>query len=139
LNRLLQQGHIDGFEREFNIPTPEGLKQRSQVDFQLRLQGQAHLCELKAVCISQAAGTPRNLHFYFRDDDVGIIKDLKKLGKLPSKDIKWILGFVYPSPDCMEWSKTIVSLADDLKHWQCVTKPQDFPKFVFISLWKQGR
>lgn len=30
----------------------------------------------------QAAGTPRNLHFYFRDDHVGLIKDFKKLDEL---------------------------------------------------------
>jgi hypothetical protein len=139
LNGLLQQGHIDGFQRELNIPTPNGSKQRSQIDFRIVLKGQGNLCELKALCISQAAGTRRNLQFYFRDDHVGIVKDFKKLDELPSKDNKWVLGFVYPSPNPAEWSKTVKSLADDLKHWECVTKPQDFPKYAFVALWRQSR
>ncbi len=138
LNRLRQQGIVDEFQRELNVPTPNGPRQRNQIDFRICLQGQTHLCELKALCISQAAGTPRNLQFYFRDDHLGIIKDLKKLDALPNRDSKWVLGFVYPSPDPANWSRTILSLADDLNHWKCVTKPQDFPRFVFMSLWKQG-
>lgn len=133
-NRLMKQGRLDEYEREANITSPKD-KKRKQVDFRFRLQGEDHLCELKALCISQAAGTPRNLHFYFRDDHVGLIKDFKKLDELPSKN-KWVLGFIYPSPDLSDWNKAIASLPADLKHWQLVTKPQDFPEFMFISLWK---
>jgi hypothetical protein len=82
LNRLTRQGHLDGFERETRITSPKDGRRR-QIDFRLRIQGETHLCELKALCISQAAGTSRNLHFYFRDDNVGVIKDFKKLDELP--------------------------------------------------------
>lgn len=137
LNRLKEQGHIDAFEREYNIPTPQGPKQRRQIDFRVHIGEQRHLCELKALCISQAAGTPRDLDFYFRDNHVGLVKDFKKLDELSGKDSKWVLGFVYPSPDQEEWDKITTTLANDLTPWQCVTNPRDFPKFVFISLWRQ--
>ncbi len=116
LKRLQAQRRIDHFEREYNIS--KGTQQRNQIDFRLQIQGQVHLCELKALCISQAAGTPRNLHFYFRDDHVGIIKDLKKLDGLSNNENKWVLAFVYPSPAPAEWARTIAMLSDNFKHWQ---------------------
>jgi hypothetical protein len=134
LKQLQKQRKIDNYAREFNIS--KGARQRNQIDFRLHIQGQAHLCELKALCISQAAGTPRNLHFYFRDDHVGIIKDLRKLDSLTRKECKWVLAFVYPSPDIAEWNNAISLLPEDLKHWVCVTQPQDFPDYAYLALWK---
>ncbi len=139
LKRLKQQHIVDEFQREFNISAPNGSSQRNQIDFRISLQGQTNLCELKALCISQAAGTPRNLRFYFRDDHVGIIKDLKKLDALVTQDKKWVLGFIYPSPDSVTWSNTIKFLENDLKHWQCLTTPEDFPLYLFISLWRSEK
>lgn len=133
-NRLQAQGIIDGFEREMNMSSPKDGK-RMQVDFQIKMQNQNHLCELKAPCISQAAGTPRNLRFYFRDDHVGLLKDFKKLDDLGISNT-WVLAFIYPSPDLKVWSDTITSIPGSLKHWQPVTRPQDFPNWVYISLWK---
>lgn len=132
LNRLSQRGLVERFEREANITTSTG---RKQIDFRLWLTGQMHLCELKALCISQAAGTPRNLHFYFRDDHVGLIKDFRKLDAVPAKS-KWVLGFVYPSPELRQWSQTVASLPEGFRHWQCVTNPDDFPGYLFISVWR---
>ncbi len=134
LNRLKQQGQLREYEREANITSLKDRK-RKQVDFRFRLAGENHLCELKALCISQAKGTPRNLNFYFRDDHVGLIKDFKKLDELTNTN-KWVLAFVYPSPDIRDWDKAVASMPKSLKHWCPITKPQDFPKFVFISLWK---
>ena len=134
LNRLQQQGLLGGFEREFGMISQTGNK-RYKIDFRFNLEGQDHLCELKALCISQAAGTPRNLNFYFHDDNVGLIKDFKKLDELTGIN-KWILGFIYPSPDITDWTNTVASLPKPLKHWQPITRPQDFPAFVYISLWK---
>lgn len=134
LNNLVAQGHLDNFERETNISSPKDGK-RKQIDFRLRLQGKEHLCELKVLCISQAAGTPRNLRFYFRDDHVGLIKDFRKLDEL-SETNKWVLAFVYPTPDPADWDDMVASLLSSLKHWRPITKPCDFPKWVFISLWK---
>ena len=132
--RLVTQGHLSKFEREANITSPKD-GTRKMVDFRLELQSGSHLCELKALCISQAAGTIRNLQFYFRDSHVGLIKDFKKLDELPNRN-KWMLGFIYPSPGFTDWNRAMASLPSALKHWQPVTKPQDFPKYVFISLWK---
>ena len=133
-NRLVAEKVIESFEREANIPSPKDAK-RNQVDFRLRIQGQTHLCELKALCISQAAGTPRNLHFYFRDNHVGLVKDFKKLDEIAGAN-KWVLAFVYPAPSSNEWSNAIASLPCTLSHWRPITKPCDFPNWVYIALWK---
>lgn len=133
-NRLVANQVIEKFEREANVPSPKDGK-RKQVDFRLHMQGQEHLCELKALCISQAAGTPRSLHFYFRDDHVGLIKDFKKLDEIAGQN-KWVIAFVYPAPDSKEWSNAVVSLPSALKHWRPVTSPSGFPNWVYISLWK---
>lgn len=83
LSRLQRSGAISGFERELNLPLAEPGK-RFQIDFKILVGTEEHLCELKALCISQAAGTPRNLRFYFRDDHVGLIRDMRKLAKVPA-------------------------------------------------------
>ena len=90
---------------------------------------------LKALCISQAAGTPRNLHFYFRDDHAGLFKDFRKLGLLPSTE-KWVLAFVYPNPGQVTWLGAERSMPQEFAHWHCVTSPEDFPSFFFLALWK---
>lgn len=133
-NRLVASRVIEKFEREANVASPKDGK-RKQVDFRLQIQGQEHLCELKALSISQAAGTPRNLHFYFRDNDVGLIKDFKKLDELANPN-KWLIAFVYPAPNSREWSNAVKSLPSPLKHWIPVTSPSDFPSWVYIALWK---
>jgi len=115
-NRLVAEKVIESFEREANIPSPKDAK-RNRVDFRLRIQGQTHLCELKALCISQTAGTPRNLHFYFRDNHVGLVKDFKKLDEIAGTN-KWVIAFVYPAPDSNEWSNAIASLPSTLRHWR---------------------
>ncbi len=132
LNRLVKQGLVERFEREAKIATSTG---RKQIDFRAWLNDEEYLCELKALCISQAAGTPRNLHFYFREDNVGLIKDFRKLDAVPGRN-KWVLGFVYPNPELQLWADTVVSLPDDLRHWQCITNPQAFPGYLFISIWR---
>lgn len=133
-NRLVTSRVIQDFEREANLPSPKDRK-RKQVDFRLQIMGQEHLCELKALCISQAAGTPRNLRFYFRNDHVGLIKDFKKLDEIGNSN-KWVLAFVYPSPDSKEWGNVVASLPSTLRHWKPVTSPGDFPSWVYIALWK---
>jgi hypothetical protein len=132
LRNLKDQGAIEGFEREPNVLSPLG---RKQVDFRITHNGSDHLVELKALCISRAAGTPRNLAFYFRDDHLGLMRDFRKLDSLPPDD-KWVIGFIYPNPPKLVWEKALLGLPDDLKHWRCLTDPGDFPGYLFISLWK---
>lgn len=133
-NRLLNSQRIDRFEREANVASPKD-GTRKQVDFRLHIQGQEHLCELKALCISQAAGTPRNLHFYFRDNHVGLIKDFKKLDEI-GKPNKWVIGFVYPAPDLKAWNNAIASMPDLVGHWKPITAVTAFPNWMYISLWR---
>ena len=133
-NRLVASRVIEKFEREANITSPRDGK-RKQIDFRLYVQGQEHLCELKALCISQAPGTPRNLHFYFRDDHVGLIRDFKKLDEIGHPN-KWVVAFVYPAPDSKDWNNAIASLPGPLGHWRPITNIGDFPDWVYIALWK---
>jgi hypothetical protein len=133
-NRLVASRVIEKFDREASVRSPIDGK-RKQVDFRIQIQGQEHLCELKALCISQAAGTPRDLFFYFRDNQVGLIRDFKKLDEI-ARHRKWVIAFVYPAPDSREWSKVVESLPSTLKHWKPVTSPDDFPKWVYMAFWK---
>lgn len=54
LSNLAETGLLENFERECKVNTPAG---RKQVDFSITVQGESHYFELKAMCISQAAGT----------------------------------------------------------------------------------
>jgi hypothetical protein len=132
--RLVANQVLEKFEREANVTSPKDGK-RKQVDFRLHIQGQEHLCELKALCISQAAGTPRNLRFYFRDDHVGLIRDFKKLDEIAGPN-KWVTAFVYPTPDPKEWNNAVASLSTALRHWRPVTSPSDSPRWMYLALWK---
>ncbi|MBA7483955.1 hypothetical protein ES707_19472 [subsurface metagenome] len=127
--KLMKVGLLDEFDREYNVKTLLG---RKQIDFRLLAQGEINYCEVKALCISQAAGTPRNLAFYFRNDHIGLIK---KLDALPS-GTRWVLGFVYPNPGAFQWSTVVESLPDSLNHWRCLTSPGNYPEYLFISIWR---
>lgn len=129
--RLKSQGLIYSFEREANLRTNKG---RKQIDFILKVKDVEHLCELKAMCISQAMGTPRNLSFYFRDDRVGLIKDFKKLDQIRDGN-KWVIAFIYPKPTQADWQEVTTSLPKDIRHWHCATKIEDYPEYLFIALW----
>jgi hypothetical protein len=133
-NRLKASQVLENFTRETRVISRKDGK-RKQVDFRLQVQGQTHLCELKALCISQAAGTPRNLHFYFRDNDVGLVKDFKKLDEISGEN-KWVIAFVYPAPDSNEWSNAVASLPSTMRHWRPITSLSDFPDWVYIAVWK---
>jgi hypothetical protein len=130
--KLVQAGLLDSFDREYKVNTLSG---RKQIDFRLIAKGEINYCEAKAMCVSQAAGTPRNLAFYFRDDHLGLIKDFKKLDAIPSGN-KWVLGFVYPNPGRSQWSMAVESLPNSLKHWRCSTSPENYPEYLFISIWR---
>lgn len=132
---LRRTGLLTQFEREVNMPLPAG---RAQVDFLLQVGDEVHLCEVKALCISRAAGTPRNLHFYFRDDHVGLLKDMRKLEPIAAAN-KWLLAFVYPSPERSDWQDAVGSLPSDLAHWKPVVSPSDERAGLFISLWQDCR
>ena len=131
--RLHQKHRISSFEREpkFRIAATG---KRTQVDFRIGFNEEKHLCEIKALCISQAAGTPRNLQFYFRDDQVGLIKDFRKLDQLQGKN-KWVLGFVYPKPEEARWNRAVDSLASEFHHWKVVTPLSEASDALFVTLW----
>jgi hypothetical protein len=129
--QLKSQRLIESFEREPNLRIGKG---REKVDFIIRIRAVEHLCELKAVCISQAMGTPRDLSFYFREDKFGLINDFKKLDQIVG-DNKWAIAFIYPKPSESEWQEVITSLPENVRHWQCVINIEDYPEYFFIALW----
>jgi len=128
-SRLKQDRVIDAFEREPNLYDQNG--QRHQIDFSVTIKEVKNHLELKAVCISQSKGTPRNLKFYFRDDNVGLIKDFKKLDLLDVEN-KWIMAFVYPKPTQEDWDNIISSLSQR----KCLTTLDNYPKYFFIALFQ---
>lgn len=130
--KLMQHRLLENFNREYNVNTPHG---RKQIDFRLLIKGEINYCEIKALCISQAAGTPRNLAFYFKDDHLGLIKDFKKLDAILDSN-KWVLGFIYPNPGKSQWSAAVELLPNNLKHWHCLTNPENYPEYLFISVWR---
>ena len=134
LTRLIGAGMVSSFKREVKIMSPTSGK-RKQVDFLIDINGTEYYCELKALCISQADGTPRNLDFYFRDDHVGLIKDFRKLDNLNISN-KWVLAFIYPSPSAASWSAVVKGIPTDLSHWTPITSPPKTKEPFFISLWK---
>ncbi len=131
--RLLREHQLSSFEREANVPI-SATRKRTQVDFRIGLDGDTHLCELKALCISQAGGTPRNLQFYCKDDQLGLVKDFRKLDQLESKN-KWALAFVYPKPSEDDWNRAVDSLVSACRHWKVVTPLSDASDALFIALW----
>ena len=130
---MRRKGLLDSIEREANVAIPESGR-RAQVDFRIVVDGDMHSCEIKALCISQAAGTPRNLQFHFRDDHVGLLKDMRKLDKLNGKN-KWILGFVYPNPLLADWNRAVAALPSAFQHWKVVTPHSNDSDTLFVSLW----
>lgn len=133
-DRLRLEGRLAEFKREANIPVL-GTGRRTQVDFRLSIENAVHLCELKALCISRAASTPRNLKFYFRDDHVGLLKDFRKLDSLQEAN-KWLIAFVYPRPREDDWIAAVDSLPTDLRHWEPITSPNGSADDLFVSLWR---
>jgi hypothetical protein len=130
---LKQQNVIIEFEREFKYTVDK----TTRIDFRLNLNNSENFLELKSLCISQSKGTPRNLQFYFREDHVGLIKDFRKF-ELMNLDHKWILGFIYPKPAIELWNQVCSTIPIEFSHWQCISNINEYPDFLFISLWKSN-
>jgi hypothetical protein len=133
LEKMKQRRVIGSLERERLVHTPEG---RLQIDFVIGMDDSEHLCEVKVLCTSQALRTPRNLRFYFREDGVGLIKDLRKLDSLESENC-WAVAFVYPAPSTDRWREAIGWLPPDLSHWRCLTKPDPHERALFVGMFQR--
>jgi len=130
--KLARQKVIDSFEREPKLD----INGRKQVDFSINIKGEQHYLELKAVCISRSKGTPRNLFFYLRDDNVGMIKDFGKLDKIKGLKNKWILAFIYPRPTEENWLKACKIIHKNFSHWECITRLETYPQRLFIAIFR---
>ena len=132
--RLKDQQKIKHYHREhpvFNIRD----KKNNKVDFILDINNHEILVEYKALCISQADNTPRNLNFYFQDDNVGMVKDLYKAEYLQFNGQIWIMGFVYPNPGVIEWGRITSQKSQNFPSWVCSSNPADYPEYLFIAYW----
>jgi hypothetical protein len=61
LKRLKDEEIIKDFQRELKLPTADG---RRQIDFKIVCGNESLIWEIKALCISRAGGTPRNLSIH---------------------------------------------------------------------------
>jgi hypothetical protein len=137
LEKLKEEGRVDDFEREFT-PGRKGWGEKGQhkIDFKIRIDGQNHLCELKAMCISQALGTSRSLSFYFRPQESNVLaKDFSKLSSLKIQCDSWIVSFVYPSPSPKDWAIALEKWRKVIADWRCVTDPGSYPEWFFLACW----
>jgi hypothetical protein len=138
LQQLKDKGAIVDFHREHKI-AGEG-EARYSVDFMIELTGnKSILVELKAVCISQAAGTPRSLNFYFGKTHVGLVKDFKKLDQIKGFKEKYVIGFVYPKPDEQVWNKGLKKLNSSYDGWSCISNFNEASKECFVSVWQRTK
>lgn len=134
LERLVEESEILLFKREFKIPLTDG--KRFSIDFKIDKDNKlTKLIELKALCISQSAGTPRNLNFYFGDDHVGLIQDFRKMNKVILNATKYVIGFIYPKPTNEAWQTALRKIPADLRGWHCITNINDYPETHFVSVW----
>ena len=135
---LRREHRIESFEREFTLGDKGwGKKNQRKVDFRVQIQGKHYLCELKAVCTSQAYGTGRDIDFYFRPHSkVGLWKDFRKLESLPREESPWIVSFIYPAPTRERWNQTLLKWQESIGEWKCVTSLQDYPDWLFVACWK---
>jgi ribosomal protein S8 len=117
---------IDGFRVEESMC-------KKNIDFCVDVDNIQNFIELKACSISTSS-TKRNLKFYFRNNDKGLIKDFKKLDSM-TIDNKWVLAFVYPKPNTQEWESVKTLTKIDHPHWQCISRLNNYPEYLFISLW----
>lgn len=132
LNRLKHDGIIEDFKQEVKCPNRSG--RRSMVDLEISVSDGKYLCELKALSISQT-DSKRNLNYYFKEDNAGIINDFKKLNTIPNKN-KYVIAFIYPNPGNELSIDKVLSLPRNLRHWQRITDQSNFPDFLFISVWR---
>lgn len=131
--RLQKDRRITQIRREVQFGSGQSSR-HLKVDFVLGLAEETHLCELKAPCISEVV-TSRNLQFYFRENDRGLIRDFRKLDDVDEIH-KWLLAFIYPRPDHAEWNRVVSKLPKELHHWKPVTSPSDASPELFVSLWQ---
>lgn len=132
---LRTQNIIDDFDREFRINNEvAGI---NQIDFRLRVNNNFNFLEIKSLCISQTH-TQRDLNFYFRDNNLGLINEFRRLD-LINNNLKWILGFIYPRPNENDWNNVCLNINPEFNHWECVSNINNSTDFIFISLWKNNR
>lgn len=132
--RLKDQQKINHYHREHPVFNSRE-KKNNKADFILDINGHEILVEYKALCISQADNTPRNLNFYFQDNDVGMVKDFTKFETVQFTGQMWVVGFVYPNPGFYEWERITNQMYQNHSLWVCSSNPTDFPDYLYIAYW----
>ena len=135
---MKDNNRIKNFDREVSRFS-DG--KRFQVDFSITTNDDVErFIEIKSLSIGQKKKTPRNLSFYFRDDNLGVINDLKKFKQLKNCQEKYIMLFVYPNPKIDKWQKMIKKLKEfeELKELKLdiITDINDFNDNYYIAFMK---
>jgi hypothetical protein len=126
---------IKDFQRELKLPTADG---RRQIDFKIVCGNESLIWEIKALCISRAGGTPRNLAYYFRNDHVGLFKDFRKLDSIPEGN-KLVIGFIYPSATEDQLKEVCRKFPGDLGHWRFEVPDGCSSGHLMITIWEPSR
>ena len=130
LDKLFQEGEIDGFDREVRI-------ERRRVDLTVDLNGYKHWIELKHWLNGYQKGTFYGPSFYFGDPtSVGITKDVNKLMEIGSRGYRWILILLASNPGVEEWEKGIRKFNNKFEPIKLVNRsnPNNYPDEFFLGL-----
>ena len=119
------------FEREKNLINQDG--KRNNIDFKIR----DGVIELKSLCVSKSKRTPRDLKFYFREDNVGIYKDFKKLEKIKENYNKYVLAFVYPKEKATKLDILLKDIEQKYPNWKIVFNKEG--KNFITLVWKMKK
>ena len=139
LTELKREGKIVDFHREHKIKRRD-VNSNYMIDFKIDItSSKSVLVELKAICISQADGTPRNLNFYLGKDHVGLVKDFKKLDKIDCPEEKYVVGFIYHIPSQKEWEAGLEKLNNSYMGWSCISNLSEAGKDYFVSVWENTK
>ena len=132
-DRLKKQNTIQDYFREKRIRVG---KRRRQIDFEIKSKDIANLIEIKAMPIGRRQNTPRNLRFYFTENNNGILNDFTKLESINMENAnKWIIGFIYPKPTKEEWSSEIARINDG---WILRTELEKFQDDYYVAIWENA-
>ena len=132
-DRLKKQGIIQDYSREKLIRVGET---RRQIDFEIKSKDIANLIEIKAMPIAKKKGTPRDLGFYFTENNNGILNDFTKLESINMQNAnKWIICFINPKPAKKEWEEKIKVIN---KGWTLRTNLEEFQDDYYVAIWENA-
>lgn len=127
---VLRTVHIAPFDREARL-------ERGRVDLTVTLDGATHYVELKHWHIGRQGDAVYSPRFYLLGDEyVGIVRDLKKLARVPRTSPKWLLVLMTKNPGPEAWQEGLSAFHHKFGEWKLTarTAPETFPSSYFLGL-----